>query len=841
MNIKRYWPHLAAISAFLVILMVFLNPIVFGGKQIKQHDVEVYRGASKEIADFRSTHKGEEPLWTNSMFGGMPAYQISVLYPGNWISSMQTAFIKFFTVPFGGLLLIMIGFYILLLALDVNPWISIGAAIAVGLASYNVIILQAGHNTKTFAIAYMAPVLAGILLTMRGKFLIGGVLTTVALAFEITSNHLQITYYLALLCVLIVIGETIRLIREKQLLQLMKSAAILVVAIVLSIIPNIGSLYFTNEYGKETTRGRSELTIDAKEDNKTADGLSIAYATQWSYGVGETATLLIPDFNGGASEAMGKYAKSAIKKADTRYQENLSYFPAYFGDQPMTSGPVYVGAIFCFLFLLGILLVKDPIKWWLLAGTLLSITFSWGSNAADLTEFLFHNFPGFNKFRAVSMILVVAGITIPLLGMLAIRDIMKDPTLLRNNMRALWIALGVTGGFAFLVAVTPTSVVTAVKDSEAQEVREGFKKQGLAGEQAEEMISDLEVVRSSMVSSDAWRSFFFIAIAGGLLFFYTRSPFNGYILAGAFFLLLTADMFTVASRFLSQKKDHYEKRSSSTPPYAATQSDEIILRDKDPDYRVLNLSVSTWSDASTSYYHKSIGGYHGAKLKRIQELYEQAMQPDISDFASQVNKAQSDSAIQVALAPQATLNMLNTRYIIFNKDGGVVRNSHACGNAWFVKATRVVANADSEIVAVRNFDPLKTAIIDKRFAQQLNGFNFKFDSTATIRLTSYKANQMIYESNSVVEQVAIFSEIYYPYGWNVYIDGKPSEHFRADYVLRGMRIPAGKHKIEFKFEPSFYTKGNTIARIGSVFLLLAIAGAIFTELRNRKKNVVAVD
>lgn len=840
MNIKRYLPHIAAVCTFLLILIFFLNPVVFGGKQIKQHDVYEFSGGSKEIKDFREAHPGEEPLWTNAMFGGMPAYQISTLYPGNWIVDIQAGLLKIFATPVCALLLTMLGFYLLLISLQVNPWISIGAAVAFGLASYNIIILQAGHNTKAFAMAYMAPVLAGIFMTMRGKLLLGGAITAFALALEIASNHFQITYYLAILCLLIVAGEAFRLIRSKQIMELVKSSAVLIAAVGLAVLPNITNLYLTNEYGKETTRGRSELTIDADGANKTEDGLSIAYATQWSYGIGESFTLLVPDFNGGASVPLDEYDKSAVKKADPRFRENIGYFRSYFGSQPGTSGPVYVGAIFCFLFLLGLFIVKDSIKWWLLAATIISIAFSWGSNAPDLTEFLFHNFPGFNKFRAVSMILVIAGLTVPLLAALALRDIMKDPLLLRNNMRSFWISFGVTGGLTLLIALTPTSFVTPVSDNEIAQIQDGYKKQNIPVEQSEEMITQLEIVRSAVVSSDAWRSFLFIFISAGLLYFYVRSPFNPLILAGVLLVLFTADMLTVGSRYLSQKKGHYEKRSSKSPVFVPSKSDELILQDKDPDYRVLNLSLDPWSDASTSYFHKSIGGYHGAKLKRIQELYEQAMRQDISDFSARARTAQSDSAIQQALAPQATLNMLNTRYIIAGEDGNVIRNNNACGNAWFVNSVRIVANADSEIVAVRNFNPRTTAIVDKRFEQQLNGWGFKSDSTASIRLISYAPNHLIYESNSVVEQLAVFSEIYYPSGWNAFVDGKPIEHFRADYVLRSMRIPAGKHTIEFKFEPAFYAKGNTIARVSSILLLLSLIGAIIVEVRkNRAENIIA--
>lgn len=832
MDFKRYLPHIAAVGIFLFVLLIFLNPVVFGGKQIRQGDIYNFAGGAKEITDYRAAHNGEEPLWTNSMFGGMPAYQISTRYPGNFIGSIQSGLIGVLSTPVSAFLLTMVGFYFLLVSMKVNPWVSIGGALAFGLASYTIIVLQAGHNTKVFAMAYMAPVLAGILLTMRGRLLLGGAITALSLALELSAGHLQITYYLAILCLLIGIGEVIRLVKEKQFGYLTKAAAMISVAVVLAILPNLTNLYLTNEYGKETTRGRSELTIDTNTENKTEDGLSINYATQWSYGIGESFTLLIPDFYGGASEAIGKYDKAAVKKASPEFRENIANgVGAYFGDQPFTSGPVYVGAIFCFLFVWGMFIVKDSIKWWLLAATVVSIAFSWGSNAPGLTEFLFHNLPAFNKFRAVSMILVVACLTIPLMGMLAIRELMTNPQQVRASMRSFWIALGITGGITFLVAIMPSAFVTTVGEREIGEIQANYQKQGAPQSAAQEMIGEIETVRYSIVSSDALRSFLFILLSGVLLFFYIRKPYPTLILAGGLLVLFSADMLTVGSRYLSAKRGHFEKKSNKMPTFEASASDELILQDKDPSYRVLNLTVNAWSDASTSYFHKSIGGYHGAKLKRIQELYEQAMDADIRDFRTLASKANSDSAYQAALAPQATLNMLNTRYLIASEDGGVIRNSHACGNAWFVTTYKTVANADSEMVAVRNFNPKTTAIVDRRFEAQLNGLQLRADSTASIKLTNYSPKELRYTSSCANEQLAVFSEIYYSDGWNAYIDGKKTDHFRADYVLRAMRVPAGKHIIEFKFEPEFYSKGETIARIGSILLLLLFAGAVGLEIR----------
>ncbi|MGL5891360.1 MAG: YfhO family protein, partial [Bacteroidia bacterium] len=636
---------------FIIVLVFFLSPVVFGGKHIKQSDIYSHIGMSKEIVDFRKAHPGEEPLWTNSMFGGMPAYQISTLYPGNIINSIHIGIVRMLSVPFWALLLTMIGFYVLLVTLKINPWVSIGAAVAFGLASYTVIVLQVGHNSKVYSMAYMAPVLTGVFLTMRGRLILGGVLTAVALAFELAAGHLQITYYLAILTLLLGIGEAIRLVTEKKIVYLAKAGAILVIAVVLAILPNITSMYLTNEYGKETTRGRSELTLDSETENKTEDGLGIGYATQWSYGVGETFTLLIPNFNGGASDAIAEYDKASLKKAPSEMRQQIGQgFTAYFGTQPGTSGPVYAGAIFCFLFVLAMFIVKDPIKWWLLAATVISVMFSWGSNAEGLTEFLFHNFPAYNKFRAVSMILVIACLAIPLLGMLAIKEIMENPNAIKSNMRSFWIALGLTGGITLLVAITPSSFVTAVSDREIAKEQQSYIKEGMSASSAQPVLDALEEVRLSIVSSDAIRSTLFILFAAILVFTFAHYRYNTLFFAGGMLLLFMFDMAPVAKRYLSEKGGHYEKRPSKEPEYKPSQSDEMILQDKDLSYRVLNLSVSTWNDATTAYYHKSVGGYHGAKLKRYQELFDWAMEDDINQFRSQASKAQSDSAIQAILS-----------------------------------------------------------------------------------------------------------------------------------------------------------------------------------------------
>ncbi len=836
MDYKRYIPHCSAIVIFVFITMFFFSPIVFDGKRVNQGDVTNFNGVSKEIVDYREK-TGEEALWTNSMFSGMPAYQISTLYPNNYVQYIQKFFLKIFPAPVVIILLCMVGFYFLLTTLKVDPWLAIAGAIAFGLSSYFIIIIPAGHNTKGLAIGYMAPVLMGVLITLRGRLFLGAAITAIALALEIYANHLQITYYLAITILLIGIGEAIRLFKEGNKNYLFKAIGLLGIAVVLAILPNITNLMLTNEYGKESTRGQSDITVDAKEQNKTS-GLPIEYATQWSYGIGETFTLLVPDFSGGASQAIGSYDDKALDEVDQQYKEYVGRQYAYFGDVSFTSGPVYVGAIICFLFILGLFIVKDSIKWWLLGATVLSIMLAWGKNFMGITEFFFDYIPGYNKFRSVSMILVIAELTMPILAMLAVREIVIRPQEIKTQIKKFYAAFAIVGGLVFLFYIMPGSFVTAVKNNESAQISANVLKQGGTAEVADEVILNLETARLALVSSDALRSFFFILLAGVLLFFFIRKPFGVFPLAGALTLLMLIDMWGVSSRYISDEKgkSNYEKPKKTDRSFVQSKADEMILIDKSPNYRVLNVAVGTWQDASTSYWHKSIGGYHAAKLKRMQELYEQVMEGNVNAILSGLQVSLGDSVMREVLSRQSALNMLNTKYIIYNPEGGVLTNRFACGNAWFVPNIKMVANADEELTGIKTFSPRSTALIDKSFATTFGEFKPKYDSTASIVLTSYSPNDMKYSSTAGSEQLAVFSEIFYDKGWNAYVDGKLTPHVRADFVLRAMKIPAGKHEIDFKFEPNSYYSGEKIALAGSILLFLFLGGGIYMDVKRKKES-----
>lgn len=836
---RKYLPYAVALILFIIITAAFFKPLVIDGKQVRQSDIQHHKGMSKEIADYREkNHK--EPLWTNSMFGGMPAYQISVLYPSNYINGVQKAFSVISRIPFPvtSILLCMIGFYFLMVTMKVNPWVSIAGAIAFGLTSYMITLVPAGHNSKMFAIAYMAPVVMGVLLTFRGRLWLGAAITALALALEINANHLQITYYLMMLLVFLGIGEVIRLWKAKEKKYLAQACGILGIAVVLSILPNLGNLLLTNEYSKFTTRGQSELTIDNTEQTKTA-GLPIEYATQWSYMPSETFTLMIPDFMGGASEPIGSYDEAALKNVDSRWKESIAQQGAYFGDVIFTSGPYYAGAIICFLAILALFIVKDNIKWWLLGATVLTIMLAWGRHFLGLTEFFFEHVPGYNKFRAVSMILVVVDLTLPILAMLAIREIMNNAAVIKQKMKQFYIAFGLTGGIALLVWLSPASFVTTVNADTEQRIQQGLTSQGGTQVDVDEYIANLEIAREAIVKSDAGRSFLFMLLAGILLFFYIKKPFNAGALAGGLILLVVIDMWGVSHRYIGD--ENYERSKKKEVAYVASTADQMILQDKDPSYRVLNVAVDVWQDASTSYFHKSIGGYHGAKLKRIQELYEQDMSQQIAALQTAMRAGLTgapggDSIVDAAMAQQSTLNMLNTKYVIYNPDGGVLVNKSACGAAWFVDNVQIVENADAEITAVKTFNPKTTAIVDKRFASQVGNFKASNDTTATIKVVSHAPDKIVYESNSKVDQVAVFSEIYYPVGWIVTIDGKESEYFCTDYVLRGVKLPAGKHTVQFEFHPDSYYTGEKVAMFGSILIFLFVGAAVYMEVKKGKKD-----
>lgn len=810
LRLKQFVPHLVVVLIILVVILAYFSPLL-EGKRLKQSDITQWKGMSKEITDFREK-TGEEALWTNSMFGGMPAYQISVQYKGNLIRFIDDIFKFGLPHPANLVFIYFIGFFILLMVLKVDPWLAMAGALAFTFSSYFFIILEAGHNSKAHAIGYMAPVLAGILLTFRGKYIAGGLLTALFLALELRANHLQITYYLALMVITLGIFELISAIKAKTLPAFAKTTGLLVVAALFALSTNITNIWATWEYGKETIRGKSELTTNP--ENRTS-GLDKDYATQWSYGVGETFSLMIPNTKGGASGSLGNNEK-AMEKVDATYAQSLAGQNQYWGDQPFTSGPVYAGAIMVFMFVLGLFILKGNLRWWLLAVTVLSILLSWGRNFMPLTDFFLHYMPGYNKFRAVSMILIIADLAIPLLGILALKEIIEKPQILRDKQKFFFISLGLTGGLALIFYIMPQvffSFLSGLEQSAIAEQRMSLEAQQL--NQFDALIYNLELARVSIFKADAIRSALFIAIAAGLLWLYSRTKVNRLLVTAGIIVLIAADMIPIAHRYLNN--DNFVSKSLVNNPYQPTEANKLIMKDTDPNFRVFNMTVSTFQEGSTSYFHKSIGGYHGAKLRRYQELIEN----HLSKRNDQV------------------LNMLNTKYFIGmgqDRQPVVQINMGALGHAWFVEEHEIVANADEEIAALTAFFPEKTAIIDQRFSANLEGFTHAVDSNARIELTEYQPNKLKYSSQAASDQLAVFSEIYYDKGWNAYLDGKKVDHFRVNYVLRAMVVPAGNHEIEFRFEPKVFAVGEKVSFAGSLLLILMLVGFAATELWKKLKT-----
>ena len=788
-KLKKLRPHLIVLLLFMSISFLYFSPLL-EGKMLDMHDIKQWQGMSKEVVDFHEK-TGENALWTNSMFSGMPAYQIATWSDANLIQYVVKVITLGMPRPASLLFLYLLGFYILLLSLKVDYRLAAVGAIAFAFSSYFFIIIQAGHMTKAHAIAYVPMVVAAVLYTYRGKMLLGGVLTALTVALEIYANHLQITYYLALMLLIIGLVQFVKDLKAKNLVDFAKRTGVLLVAALLASGTAFTNLATTMEYGKDSTRGKSELTTNL--DNKTT-GLDKDYATQWSYGIAETFTLLIPNFHGGASQGELTTESETYQaiKSTPNAKQLIKQLPIYWGDQPGVGGPTYAGAIVIFLFVLGLFFVKSEMRIWLVMATIMSIMLAWGKNFMGLTELFLDYFPGYNKFRAVSMILVIAEFTIPFLGFVALNKFLISDKLENEREKTLKLAFYIVGGITLLFALIPSLFFDFVGGQDASLEKNGWP------------IDALQSDRAGLLSADAWRSFIFIALTFGTLWLFLKNQLQSKYVIFIVGVLVLADMWTVNKRYLNN--DNFASKRKVEKPYQASQADQQILNDKDPNFRVFNQTVSTFNDASTSYFHKSIGGYHGAKLKRYQELIEN----------------------HIAKGNMAVLNMLNTKYFI-SQQGQVQQNPGAMGNAWFVNNVNIVANADAEIAALNGFNPDSTAIVDIRFSDQI--IENLDNSNATITLEEYKPNYLKYTSSSTKDGIAIFSEIYYDKGWNAYIDGELKPHFRADYVLRGMQIPEGNHLVEFKFEPSTYKTGETVALASSVTLLLLLAFVSFKELR----------
>lgn len=814
--LKKALPHTIAIITFIILSYAFFYPVL-EGKQVNAHDTKVFVGSSKEIRDYRA-ETGQEPLWTNSMFGGMPAFLISTLFPGNLFKNVDLM-LKVFKIPVAALFLAFLGFYLMLLLYGVRPWLALTGALAYGLTTFLFVSLSAGHNTKVYSMAYMAPVLGSVIYAFRKNALKGAVLFSLFLSLQMMSNHLQITYYTFMLLVVFGAWELAGAIREKTIVPFGKTILLLMGGAILAAGVNFGTIYTTWDYGKESTRGKSDLV---KTDVKEEKGLDIEYITQWSYGVGETMTLLIPGFRGGATEPFEKTSETvrALRKNDMSQASSQLYM--YWGKQPTTSGPVYFGAIILFLFITGMIIIRTRDKWWILTAVLLSVMLAWGKNMMFFTSLFVDFFPGYDRFRAVTMILVIAGVCVPFLATLAIRDIIDGNVPKDKIFQAIKIAAGITGGLALVFFLFPGLAGSFISPGE-YDIPDSYNWLKDA------LITD----RKQMLRNDALRSVILILGAASVVWFYIKNKLRLNHSLLLLTVLILIDLAPVGLRFMNET--NFESKRDAERSLAPTFADKVIMEDKD-EFRVLNLTVSPFNDASTSYYHHSVGGYHGAKLKRYQELIESSLSEEINSLITVLRSATSFSDADSILARLNALNMLNTRYMILNPDAAPLQNRFALGNAWFVDKTVIVENANEELAGIKTFSPSDEAIVDKRFAGMTQNNITTESQSDTIFLTSYKPDNIRYSSRLSSERTAVFSEIYYPRGWKAFIDEKPAEHFRADYVLRAMVIPAGEHEITFMFEPEEYKLGNNVALASSVVLFLLLAYSLFSGIIFKGRN-----
>ena len=817
--LKRMIPDIVAVVVFAVISFVYFCPAVTEGRILSQHDSVAGIGAGQESKEYME-RTGERTRWTNSIFGGMPTYQMSPSYEStDLLKGIENLYHLYLPTYVWYVFVMLLGFYILLRAFNFKVWMASLGAIIWAFSSYFFIIIAAGHIWKFITLAYIPPTIAGMVLCYRGRCLAGGLLTAFFVALQIMSNHVQMSYYFLFVMLFMAIAYGVKAFQENALANYLKRTGVLVVAGLLGVCVNLSNLYHTYEYSKESMRGKSEL-IKENSDNQTDSGLERDYITQWSYGIGETFSLLVPNVKGGVSVPLAANEK-AMEKANPMYGSIYSQLGQYWGEQPGTSGPVYVGAFVMFLFILGLFVVKGPMKWALLAATILSILLSWGKNFMGFTDFFIDYVPMYNKFRAVSSILVIAEFTIPLLAMLALKEVVSSPNLIKERKKDFLISFALTGGLALLFAVMPKVFFPSyVSSMEMNALR------SIPADQLVPLLANLEEVRMSLFTSDAWRSFFVIVVGAGLVWMYVMGRLKQVPMVASLALLCLVDMWDVNKRYLYDEQ--FVEKQIQTQGFQQTETDKMILEDKSLDYRVLNLASNTFNENNTAYWHKSVGGYHAAKLRRYQEMIEEHISAEMNGLFKAVAETGGDTE-QLDASEFPVLNMLNTRYFIFPLQGGQtvpLPNPYALGNAWFVDEVQYVSNANEEIEAIHGLDPSQVAIVDRKFESVVK--SLPSDSTASIELVAYEPNYLKYEVNSEKGGTVVFSEIYYP-GWQSTVDGQEVPHGRADYILRAMNVPAGKHVVEFKFDPKSLHITETIAFVA--LGLLALWAIVLVLLR----------
>ena len=830
---KKYGLDVAAVVLFALISFAYFVPASLDGRILFQHDASAGRGMGHEQQTYFE-RTGERTRWTNSVFGGMPTYQTAPSYKStDALSKVMDAYHLWLPENVWYVFAYLLGFYILLRAFDFRQELAVLGSIIWAFSSYFFIIIAAGHIWKVMALAYLPPMIAGLVLAYRGKYLWGFILTALFTAFEVKANHVQMTYYYLFVVLFMVIAYLVQAIKNKQLLHFGKATAVCAAAACLGICMNLSNLYHTWEYSKESMRGKSEL-VKANTANQTNSGLERDYITQWSYGIGETWTLLIPNAKGGASVPLSQN-ETAMKKADPNFIQIYQQIGQYWGEQPGTSGPVYVGAFVMMLFILALFIVKGPMKWALLAATVLSILLSWGKNFMPLTNFFIDYMPMYAKFRTVASILVIAEFTIPLLAMLGLKKILDTPSVLNKQIKYVYISFGLTAGFCLLFALMPSVFFSNFVS--AQEL-EAMKS--IPAEYQGQLLVNLREMRQAIFTDDCWRSFFIIVIGTFLLLLYRANKLKKSAFVGLVIVLCLVDMWQVNKRYLNDSM--FVEKSVRDNPIEMTPTDQQILQTKELDYRVLNLATSTFNENETSYFHKSIGGYHPAKLRRYQEMIETYIAPEMEKLMKSIFEAQGDMTKLNGDSISPVLNMLNTKFFIMPLQGGQtvpLKNPYAFGNAWFVDKVTYVNNANEELEMVGKLNLRAEAVADKKFRDVL-GSSCEQDHHAQVTMKTYEPNQLTYEVESANGGVLVFSENYYP-EWTATVDGKEVPVGRVNYILRAIQVKPGKHQVVLSFFPKSVNRTETVAYIAFALLVICILLGIGLEIRQRKTGAITQD
>ena len=825
--LKKYLLDIVAVVVFAVISYAYFMPATIDGRILYQHDASAGRGATQELAAYREK-TGETSRWTNATFSGMPTYQTAPSYKSTSVlSAAEKVYHLWLPNYVWYVFAYLLGFYILLRAFDFRRSLAVLGSIIWAFSSYFFIIIAAGHIWKVMALAYLPPMIAGVVLAYRGKFVHGLILTAIFSAFEIYANHVQMTYYYLFIILFMVIAYLVQAVREKQMRRFLKATLACVIGAALGICINLSNLYHTWQYGQESMRGKSEL-VKKNTANQTNSGLERDYITQWSYGVGETWTLLIPNAKGGTSAVPMSANKIVQEKGNPELAYLYQQIGQYWGEQPGTSGPVYVGAFVLMLFILGLFIVKGPMKWALLAATVLSVLLSWGKNFMGLTDFFIDYVPMYAKFRTVASILVIAEFTIPLLAMLTLKQIIDEPDSLKNKMKYVYVSFGLTAGFAFLFALMPGVFFSDFVSSSEMQALSQFPP-----EQLNPILTDLRSVRQSIFAADCWRTFWIIVIGTAFLLLYKARKLKAIYTIGGIAVLCLVDMWQVNKRYLND--DMFVESSVRDTPPAMTATDRQILQDKALNYRVLNLASNTFNENETSYYHKSIGGYHAAKLRRYQEMIEAYISPEMQSLMSAVVKAGGDMTKVNGDSIYPVLNMLNTKYFILplqNNQTVPLQNPYTFGNAWLVDKITYVDNANAELDAVGKINLKHEAVADMRFKAAL-GESKTQGNVAKAEITQYAPNRLTYRVESDKGGVLVFSEIYYP-EWTATVDGQPVELGRVNYILRAINIKPGQHEVTLTFEPQSVTRTELVAYISYAILLILVGGILVWNWKKRK-------